>query len=80
MSKILDLESLEFIRTLGTGAFGRVRLARIKQTGEYIAVKCLKKSHLIRTKQVDHVASEYHILKLVDLITPSHKFMLLRLF
>ena len=66
MSKILDLGSLEFIRTLGTGAFGRVRLARIKQTGEYIAVKCLKKSHLIRTKQVDHVASEYHILKLTN--------------
>lgn len=60
----LDLNSLQYIRTLGKGAFGRVRLALNKATGEYIAIKCLKKSHLIRTKQVDHVSSEYNILKL----------------
>lgn len=64
MAHTFDLNSVNFIRTLGKGAFGRVRLAIIKETGEYIAIKCLKKSHLIRTKQVDHVSSEYQILKL----------------
>ena len=64
MSQILDLNSLELMHTLGTGAFGRVRLAKIKATGEYIALKSLKKQYLMRTKQVDHVASEYNILKL----------------
>jgi len=64
MAQTFELNSVNFIRTLGKGAFGRVRLAIVKQTGEYVAVKCLKKSHLIRTKQVDHVSSEYQILKL----------------
>lgn len=64
MDRKLDLNSLEILRTLGTGAFGRVKLARFVETGEFIAIKCLKKSHLIRSKQVDHVASEYNILKM----------------
>lgn len=66
MSHILDLDSIVLMRTLGTGAFGRVRLAQIKATGEYIAVKSLKKQYIIRSKQVDHVASEYHILRVTN--------------
>lgn len=70
MAKMFDLSSYEFIRTLGTGAFGRVRLAQHRTSGEYIAIKSMKKFHLIRTKQVDHVESEYSILKQV-----SHPFL-----
>lgn len=65
-----DLSSFEFIQTLGTGSFGRVRLALHKPTQTYLAIKSLKKSHLIRTKQVDHVHSEYSILKQI-----SHPFI-----
>lgn len=66
MAQALKLEDLEIMRTLGTGAFGRVRIAKVKATGEFIALKSLKKQHIIRTKQVDHVASEHHILRITN--------------
>lgn len=49
--------------TCGTGSFSRVRHARLKETGEYVAMKTLKKKDVIRLKQVDHVISEKAILK-----------------
>jgi serine/threonine protein kinase len=48
------------------GSFGRVRLARNKKTGEYFAMKILKKADIIKLKQVDHVISENTILADID--------------
>ena len=45
------------------GSFGRVWLVKRKSDGEYYALKMLKKSEIIKLKQVDHVISEYEILK-----------------
>jgi len=47
---------------LGTGSFGRVRLARWKKNDKFCAVKMLKKAEILRLKQVDHVISENTIL------------------
>lgn len=44
------------------GSFGRVKLARNKQTNKYVALKSLKKAEIIRLKQVDHVINENTIL------------------
>ena len=44
------------------GSFGRVRLAKHKKTAKIYAIKMLKKSEIIRLKQVDHIHSEYNIL------------------
>ena len=44
------------------GSFGRVRLSKNKKTGEYFAMKILKKADIIKLKQVDHVISENTIL------------------
>ena len=66
MSKVLNLDSIDLLHTLGVGAFGRVRLAKLKSTGEYIAIKSLKKLQIIRSKQVDHVLSEYKILSITN--------------
>jgi protein kinase X len=52
------------------GSFGRVRLAKHKRTGKYVAVKALKKAEIIRIKQVDHVISENNILGAI-----SHPFI-----
>jgi len=49
--------------TCGTGSFSRVRHARLIDTGEFVALKRLKKNDVIRLKQVDHVFSEKAILK-----------------
>ena len=51
-----------FLETIGVGSYGRVRLCRNKKTNKVFAVKMLKKSEIIRMKQVDHVFSEYTIL------------------
>ncbi|KAJ2478938.1 cAMP-dependent protein kinase catalytic subunit [Coemansia sp. RSA 2131] len=56
------LDDFEVFRTVGTGSFGRVRLVRHRATGRYYAMKVLKKSHVVRAKQVEHVNSERAIL------------------
>eukprot|EP00401_Gymnodinium_catenatum_P079135 CAMPEP_0117560810 /NCGR_PEP_ID=MMETSP0784-20121206/54070_1 /TAXON_ID=39447 /ORGANISM="" /LENGTH=326 /DNA_ID=CAMNT_0005358235 /DNA_START=64 /DNA_END=1041 /DNA_ORIENTATION=- len=49
-------------KTLGTGAFGRVKFATHKASGEHYALKMLKKHSIIKMKQVDHIMSEKAIL------------------
>ena len=43
-----------------------MRLAKNKKSGEYFAMKILKKSDIIKLKQVDHVISENTILADID--------------
>ncbi|KAJ2540165.1 cAMP-dependent protein kinase catalytic subunit, partial [Coemansia sp. RSA 1933] len=62
MDTHVQLGSFDIFRTVGTGSFGRVRLVRHKQTGKYFAMKVLRKSHVVRAKQVEHVNSERRIL------------------
>jgi len=52
--------------TLGTGTFSRVRIARHKASGKYMALKILKKAEIIRLKQVDHIMSEKAILQAIN--------------
>ncbi|CAG8433432.1 1776_t:CDS:10 [Diversispora eburnea] len=49
-------------QTLGTGTFGRVFLTKFKHTESYYAMKVLKKSEVVRLKQVEHINSEKLIL------------------
>lgn len=44
------------------GTFGRVRLVKNKQTGKFYAAKILKKSEILKSKQIDHVQNEASIL------------------
>ena len=44
------------------GSFGRVMLAKSRRSGEFFAMKRLKKSDIIKLRQVDHVISENTIL------------------
>ena len=85
----LTIHDFDFLATLGTGTFGRVRLVKFKNNsnGEPMALKMLKKTEIIRLKQVEHVRSEKLILEqilhpfIVELKgtfqTESHVFMLL---
>jgi Protein kinase domain len=49
-----------------SGSFGRVMLAKNKKTGEFSAMKRLKKADIIKLRQVDHVISENTILSNID--------------
>merc|ERR1719380_491362 len=59
-----QLTSADFTlgKTLGTGAFGRVRFVTHKTSGNIYALKTLKKASIIKMKQVDHIVSEKAIL------------------
>lgn len=51
------------IKTLGTGSFGRVMLVKHKKKGDKMyAMKIMEKSHVVKTKQVEHTHSEIRIL------------------
>lgn len=60
----VDLSLFTLGPTLGTGTFGRVRLAsaQIDGTTYYMALKMLKKTEIIRLKQVEHIKDEKQIL------------------
>ncbi|KAJ3210206.1 cAMP-dependent protein kinase [Entophlyctis luteolus] len=60
------LADFQFIRTLGTGTFGRVYLVRYKNTDKFFAMKMLKKAEVVRLKQVEHINSEKQILAEID--------------
>ncbi|KAJ3288690.1 hypothetical protein HDU79_004649 [Rhizoclosmatium sp. JEL0117] len=57
-----SLSDFQFIRTLGTGTFGRVYLVRYGNSDQYYAMKMLKKVEVVRLKQVEHINSEKQIL------------------
>jgi protein kinase A len=50
---------------LGTGSFGRVHLAQSIHNGRFYAIKVLKKTEVVRLKQVEHTNSEKQILEIV---------------
>ncbi|KAM7351497.1 protein kinase, cGMP-dependent at 21D isoform 2-T3 [Cochliomyia hominivorax] len=60
----LQLTDLEVVATLGIGGFGRVELVKAyqKNSVDIFALKCLKKRHIVDTKQEEHVFSERTIM------------------
>ena len=52
-----EISEYEILHTIGTGSFGRVRLARLTSSGEIIALKQLEKAQILKMKQVDHVVN-----------------------
>jgi len=71
--KQLSIANFELGKTLGTGSFGRVRFATYNPgnpSKDFYALKILKKSAIIRLKQVDHISSEKEIL-----MTLQHPFI-----
>ncbi|TFK67914.1 kinase-like protein [Pluteus cervinus] len=67
----LRLTDFEVRGTLGTGTFGRVLLVRVRNpvsqagTQNYFAMKVLRKSEIVRLRQVEHVNAERYILSRV---------------
>ena len=62
----IKLSDYEMGDTLGTGSFGRVKIAKDKKTGEYVAMKIMKKMEILKSKQADHISNEIKILSMID--------------
>ncbi|XP_058097159.1 uncharacterized protein LOC131242491 [Magnolia sinica] len=62
----VGIDDFEQLTIIGKGAFGEVRLCRVKNTGEIFAMKKLKKSEMLSRGQVEHVRSERNLLVEVD--------------
>src|SRR5690606_29556933 len=67
LEKRFTIRDFEIKRTLGTGSFGRVHLVVHTETGNHYALKALKKSEVVRLKQVEHTINERNILEIVNM-------------
>lgn len=68
----LKVTDFEILKTLGKGAFGTVKLVKKNKASETFkgdtsnklyALKSLKKAELVRTNQLEHTATERHVLE-----------------
>ncbi|EJK74322.1 hypothetical protein THAOC_04007, partial [Thalassiosira oceanica] len=67
----VNLEDLEILKVLGVGAFGRVRLVKMKQPvpevdGEYFALKCISKKSLKENGLDTHIQNEKAIMATLE--------------
>uniref|UniRef100_A0A182SW29 cGMP-dependent protein kinase n=2 Tax=Neocellia TaxID=44535 RepID=A0A182SW29_9DIPT len=60
----VNLTDLEVVGTLGVGGFGRVELVKLERNGDtqVYALKCMKKRHIVDTRQQEHMYSERKIM------------------
>ncbi|KAJ5665482.1 Protein kinase A catalytic subunit 2 [Penicillium maclennaniae] len=68
-SRRLELQDFKLLKTLGTGTFARVWLARLKNQEDkkkVYALKVLRKADVIKLKQVEHVRNERKTLAAVN--------------
>uniref|UniRef100_A0A182QFD5 protein kinase C n=1 Tax=Anopheles farauti TaxID=69004 RepID=A0A182QFD5_9DIPT len=69
----MSLDSFRLLSVLGRGHFGKVILAQYKNTGEYFAIKALKKGDIIARDEVESLLSEKRIFEVAN--TMRHPFL-----
>lgn len=62
----VGLDDFELLRVLGKGSFGKVFLVRLIATQQVFAMKVLKKSDVVRRRQVEHTKAERRIMGGID--------------
>ena len=60
--KRITVNDFELLQIIGRGAFGEVRICRIKETGEIVAMKKMKKIEMVQKNQTVHVKAERDVL------------------
>eukprot|EP00435_Cladocopium_sp_Y103_P037424 s1026_g9.t2 len=62
----LTFSDLEYVRVIGRGGFGIVKMVRANKTGVRYALKCVRKRDVVEKNVQDALVSELSILKEVD--------------
>eukprot|EP00946_MAST-07B_sp_MAST-7B-sp1_P000052 g52.t1 len=57
-----SIDDFEILEPLSRGAYGRIFLARDLSTDEYVAIKVMRKSELVRKNRVDFIIAEQQIM------------------
>ena len=65
LSKFCVFNTFKLGKTIGKGTFGKVKLGNHNLTSEKVAVKILEKEKIQDVSDVERVAREIHILKLI---------------
>lgn len=63
---IFNADDFAMSATLGTGTFGRVRLVKHQPSEKFYAMKIMKKSEILRLKQLEHIKSEVQLLSKIQ--------------
>ena len=69
----MRMDEFRPISVLGRGHFGKVLLAQYKKSGEYYAIKALKKGDIIARDEVESLMSEKRIFEVIN--TMRHPFL-----
>ncbi|XP_056636168.1 serine/threonine-protein kinase N isoform X2 [Diorhabda sublineata] len=69
----LNIDNFRLISVLGRGHFGKVILSQYRNTGEYFAIKALKKGDIIARDEVESLLSEKRIFEVANCI--RHPFL-----
>lgn len=67
------LDNFRLLSVLGRGHFGKVILSQYRNTGEYFAIKALKKGDIIARDEVESLLSEKRIFEVAN--TTRHPFL-----
>ena len=66
MSKQNSLKNYNFIKTIGEGTFGKVKLALHKITNEEVAIKILEKAKIKNKKDLERIDKEIKYMKMLN--------------
>lgn len=66
LSKEITINDFELLRVIGQGSFGKVFLAKLKDTGKIYAMKVLYKKNIIEMDQLEHTKTEKLILQHIN--------------
>lgn len=62
----MGLDSFRLLSVLGRGHFGKVILSQYRNTGEYFAIKALKKGDIIARDEIESLLSEKRIFEVAN--------------
>ena len=66
MSGSYTLENYSFLKTIGEGTFGKVKLSLHKLTQEQVAIKILEKNKIINQKDLERIEKEIKYMKMLN--------------